>query len=406
VPVELIVTLDTTMIQLAPGLAPSAVSRFTVSGAPLKTISVTRTDAANPNPISTASTDLAEFSAQGKDEGGSVTDLSPKWSISPQDAGSINSSGVFRPKSNFAGIVRIFATVGKVTGEYRLSEQSPPGLNVRFMIVSKSTYDTVGNRGGCKIIFPPNVVGSGDVGLLEIANTPLKNQFKRGYGAIRTVDTLAFDIRQLENVALNLNSDSIRINLTVPQSMQADVASGKQHIAIAQWIEDSLRWKPLVNSMIASDGKSVSAGLTHFSRYSLVFEPSDQLSMDIAPNPFSPYLIPHYNPFDAGERVAQHNGTCIRIRANCKMATTVKVRIYNILGDLVWSLQIPSAGTTPYYIWWDGRTSDQEIMGSNSVPVFSGKGTTMCRNGRYFAVVSAKINGKEQRIMKHLVLMK
>jgi hypothetical protein len=34
------------------------------------------------------------------------------------------------------------------------------------------------------------------------------------------------------------------------------------------------------------------------------------------------------------------------------------------------------------------------------------KGAALCRNGRYFAVLSAKVRGKEERKMKQIVLMK
>ncbi|MBN1308261.1 MAG: carboxypeptidase regulatory-like domain-containing protein [Chitinispirillaceae bacterium] len=406
-PVVLTVSIDTSRILLAPGLANGASLKFNVTGSAITTIAVTRTDAANPSPISTASTDLAEFSASGMDAAHNRVDLIPKWAISPPDAGTISASGVFRPLRNFAGMVRILASVGSVTGEYRLDEQSAAGLNVRFMITDRASPDTVNNRIGCSIVLPPHVVRGGDIGLLEIANTVLVNQFKRGFGAVRSVDTLAFEIRQLENVTLDLSADSIRLNLAVPKSLQRQAASGKQHLSVAQWIEDSLLWRTLANSRVSSDGAMVSAGLTHFSRYCIVYEPADALSMDIAPNPFSPYIVPHYNPFDNEDRVPQRNGTCIRVRADIREARTeVRLRIYNILGDQVWSLLLQNADNLPYYLWWDGRTSRRELLPSGNDHVVALGGDTMCRNGRYFAVVTASINGKEQRKMKQIVLMK
>lgn len=406
-PVTLVATVDTSKIPLAPGLAKSDTVTFMVTGFPIKSIAVVRIDAKNPGPISTAATDQAEFIARGRDDKGVLLDLTPQWSISPGDAGTIGASGVFKPKRNFAGMVRVFASVGAVSGEYRNNESSRPGLNVQFMIVDRASSDTVGNRAGCSVVFPPYVVSGGDIGLLEIGNSNLKNKFKRGFGAIRTVDTLAYEIRQLENVALDFSGDGIRLRLDVPKNMQQQAASGKQRLAVAQWIEDSLLWKPLINSRVASDGKTVSAALTHFSRYCLVYEPSDALLMEVAPNPFSPYIIPHHHPFDTEDRTPQHGGACIRIQADIKESRSeVRLRIYTILGDLVWSFVLQNADNLPYEVWWDGRTSPQELHPAGNDHVIAMKGDRMCRNGRYFAVLTAKVNGKERRVMKHIVLMK
>jgi hypothetical protein len=405
-PVVLKVMIDTNRIPLAPGLSPTASVAFHVTGSAIQSISVARTDAGNPEPITTSASDRAEFSAQGVDKKGTALDITPVWTVSPPGAGTINDLGVFKPSRNYAGMVRIVATVGSVTGEYRVDEKAEPGLNVRFMITGRDAPDTVSNYVGCSVVLPANVVADGDIGILEIANTPLGNQFKKGFGTIRTVDTLAFDIKQLENVALDLSSDSIRLNLLVPKSMRKAVADGKQKIAVAQWIKDSLLWRPLDNSRVIDDGTYVSAALSHFSVYSLVYEPADKLTMDVSPNPFSPYIVPQYNPFNPDERVPQHNGACIKVHADISESRTeVNLRIFTILGDLVWSMVIPTADNIPYYIWWDGRTSTKELQPEgNRVIVI--KGDKMCRNGRYFAVLTGKINGKEQRVMKQIILMK
>ncbi len=178
-------------------------------------------------------------------------------------------------------------------------------------------------------------------------------------------------------------------------------------MAVAKWDEERLIWEPLPNSVVSSDGSQVSAALTHFSIYTVVYQPSEKLTMEIAPNPFSPYILPHYNPFDTLERLPQHYGTCIRLQSDISASRTeIKLRIYTINGDLVWSF-ILHADNLPYYVWWDGRTSSRELQPAGSEHVISvKKGERMCRNGRYFAVASARIGGKEQRVMKHMVLMK
>jgi hypothetical protein len=129
--------------------------------------------------------------------------------------------------------------------------------------------------------------------------------------------------------------------------------------------------------------------------------------MDIAPNPFSPYILPHYNPFNKDEKVPQKYGTCIRIQSDIKeLSTEMRLQIYTMLGDRVWSLRLQNVDNLPYYVWWDGRTSSNDIEWSGTSRVIDPKGNRMCRNGRYFAVLSARIKGKEKRLMKHIVLMK
>jgi len=407
VPAYVRVTIDKNKVALAPDLSAHDSVGFTVTGADVKEILVDRTDGANPNPITTSSTDKAEFSARGIDADGNTIDLYPAWSISPSSAGSISSSGLFKPARNFAGIVRILASVGSVSGEYRVTDKGEPGLNVRYMIVRKSSPDTVVSKNGCSVIFPPNVVDNNDRGLLEITTSSLKNQFKRTSGILRTIDTSAFEIQQLENITLTTGSDSIRLNLAIPESMQEGARTGKQKLSIAQWVDDSLLWKKLSNTTISKDGKTARVALTHFSRYSIVYEPADNLLLDIAPNPFSPFIVPHYNPFNTDDKVTQHPGTCIRVQADVQEARTeIKIKIYTLVGDQVWSMLLQNADNLPYYIWWDGRTSVREQQPAGTNHVITPKGDTMCRNGRYFLVLTAKVNGKEQKIMKQIILMK
>jgi len=405
--VVLKVTIDKNKMSLAPGLGESDSVLFTVSGSEIKSIVVNRIDAANPNPISTSSTDKAEFSAVGIDSAGDDVDLYPKWTISPADAGTISTGGVFRPARNFAGVVRVIAAAGKATDEYRLHENSNPGLTVRFMIVKKSSPDTASSKTGCSVIFPPDVVDASDIGLLEITTSPLKNQFKRGSGLLRTIDSTAFELQQLENITLNTGTDSIRLALTIPENMQEGAKTGSRKISIAQWDEDSLLWKKLDGTKIEKDGKTATVALTHFSRYSIVYEPSNNLLLDVAPNPFSPYITPHYNPFNENDRVVQHPGVCFKVQADVEEARTeMKLHIYSLLGDLVWSMVVQNADNLPYFIWWDGRTVGRDLQPAGTEHVITPRGDKMCRNGRYFLVLTAKVKGKERKIMKHLVLMK
>ena len=77
-PVVLTVTIDTTKNKLALGVSPVMTLVFNVSGTLLKSVTVQRIDAGNPNPITTSAVDRAEFSAYGTDGNGKYIENFPK----------------------------------------------------------------------------------------------------------------------------------------------------------------------------------------------------------------------------------------------------------------------------------------------------------------------------------------
>ena len=83
-----------------------------------------------------------------------------------------------------------------------------------------------------------------------------------------------------------------------------------------------------------------------------------------------------------------------------------RLKIYTATGEMVWNMLIQNADNLPYYVWWDGRTSSKELQPNGADHIVVVKGNKMCRNGRYFAVLTAKIGGKEQKKMKQIILMK
>jgi hypothetical protein len=397
-PVILTVTIDTTKIRMIPGAKNTAIIPFYVSGSALKTIIVLRTDAGNPNPIKNSAADKAEFSAKGMDEKKNLLNITPAWSISPAFAGTITSSGVFKPSGDYVGNVRIFAQATGIAGEFVSEGSSVAGLNVHYMILRKSIPDTAISSEGCKIIFPPGVVKAGDVGVLDFSSRELKNKIRRSTGLFKTVDSIAYEIKEMENVAFELSSDSIRIEMDVPTVYR----SGNREMFIGRWSEDSLCWFMLKNSLISADKSKISAALTHFSAYSLLVKSGNTIQLEISPNPFSSYVRPKHPQLP-------YYGTCISFQAESQDRNLYKinVKIYNVTGDLVWSMTIPNANTNPYQVWWDGKTSSKDIFIEEPLNVIAVNGDKMCRNGRYFVVLSmVDANGKERRMMKQMVLMK
>jgi hypothetical protein len=394
--VLLTITIDTTKTRMIPGSKNSVIVPFKVSGSGLKKIIVKRTDAGNPNPIKNSNSDKAEFTALGYDDKGNQLSITPEWSVSPAFAGTINSSGIFKPSTDYVGYVHIYAQSSSVAGEYISEGSSQAGLNVRYMIMCKSIPDTALTSQGCRIIFPAGIVKEGDVGLLDFSLKELNNKMNRGSGLYQTVDTVAYEIKEVENVQFNMTSDSLRIVMDVP-----DVYSKmNREVVIGRWNTDSLCWNLLPNSIVSADKKSVSASLAHFSAYSLLKKVGVSMSLDISPNPFSPYVRP------AMPKIP-YFGTCISFMAELQGEDKhrVNVRIYNVTGDLVWAITIRNAENRPYQVWWDGKTLNKEAEydpRTNTVP-----GEMMCRNGRYFVVVSSiDRTGKEKRLMKQIVLFK
>ena len=402
-PVILIAIVDTTVTRVTGSICSVSIP-IRVSGSALKHIKVTRIDAGNPDPITTSASERAEFAAEGYDVNGNVLAISPKWSVSPSVSGTISSDGVFRPSRKFAGTVRVFADVASMRGEYYPEGQEQPGLDVQFMITCKESADTAMNGLGCSVIFPEHAVKDGDIGILSMIVERLENQIERGDSKIKTVGTVAFTITETQNTAFQFDYDSIRLELDIPSDLQRQAASGNRKIKVAWWNRDSLKWMPLPNSVVSKDGKIVSANLSHFSRYAIVVEAANSGYLNVAPNPFSPMVWPR-NLSDV-----PRYGTCIEFQLETVAPPLhdVRVRIFNVAGDLVWSLSIPNANQQVYRVWWDGRTSRGEmiaqISGDNNIEQ---RGEKMCRNGRYFVVVTARdSHNREQRYMKHIVLMK
>ncbi len=404
IPVTLTATIDTSKIKVA-GISNSVSVAFRVSGSNLDNLQILRTDAGGSNPLTTSGFDKAEFRAVGRDKSGTLLNVVPKWFILPENAGSITADGVFTPGKNFCGMVRIFAEISSIRAEYYNGDSKDPGLPVRFVISSKVVPDTASNSRGCSIVFPAAAVSPGETGLLAIETQLLTNMIRRGTGQMNTIDSTAFLITELQGVLFeNTEGDSINLILDIPQQIQKEVREGTREIAIACWNADSLKWEPLMNSKVSSDGKKISAALSHFSQYSIVAGPARGGYLDVSPNPFSPYVWPKsVSPEE------KRFGTCIsfKVETDRPPLRDVKVRIYTITGEPIWAMQIQNANQYPYQLWWDGRTSGKELVWTKPGNIIAEKGERMCRNGRYFVVLSAKdSSNKEQRFMKQIVLMR
>jgi hypothetical protein len=406
-PALLIVSVDSDRIPLKSGVSSTDTVRFLVSGSPLASIRVKRVDAKNPQPISTSLADRAEFVAEGIDRDNNALALSPEWTMAPSGAGTISTDGAFKPDRNFVGFVRVFATAGDIQGEYVNQASGAqtavrPGLNVRHLIARKNSPDTASNGRGMSVIFPPHAVQGSDVGMVELSIPDIRNLLKRGFSSTRMVDSNAYSIDELEDVSFDLSSDSIRLALEIPAEHRKFAAAGTRVYRIARWNEDSLLWNPLNNSRVVMDGKTVTAAITHFSTYAVVSQPGNlSVEFTVSPNPFSPRIRPGFG---------MPLGTCLTVKPEMPEVRLqkIEVRIYNLVGDIVWAVQVLNARSETYSFWWDGTTTDRIVSwpDANQTAVIV-KGNNLCRNGRYFAVVIVKdFSNKEKKYLKQIVLMK
>jgi hypothetical protein len=416
--VQLKAVIDTTRIRLDGRWikAPELSLFFRTSGKKIAAIQVRRVDALSPDPITTSPLSKAEFIADGLDPDKNVFVISPAWSISPEGAGAITTDGVFRPNKKFAGRVRIWAQSGTASGEFGAAgkDQSLYGLEVRHIVAAGPEPDTVTNLSGCTIILPDSVVPPDKSALIQITQPVVDNQVARTSGT-QTVLGQVYDIRELNDVVFRLTGgDSIQIVLNVPQGF---ANAGK--MSIGCWNDDSLRWAVVAGSKTAADKQTVSASITHFSRYAVLAQTGGlQSTLSVLPNPFSPLRSPSEFP-----KLAQifgpaaPRGTCISFMLDVpdKVLRKMRVRIYTLQGDLVCSVvNQDMKKMVQYNLWWDGRTSPADMQwgslpqGSDEyTKLLAVSGGRMCNNGRYFVMLTIEDSeGKEKSYMQQVVLVR
>ncbi|MFW5959914.1 MAG: hypothetical protein ACOCSE_02210 [Chitinivibrionales bacterium] len=296
----------------------------------------------------------------------------------------------------------------KRSGDYRYQS----GLEVRYIV--PGIQDTLTNGENCSVVFPDSCVRKGNNALMAISSPVLTNKNSRS-GKGFSVLGKAYDIDELNSASWSFsNGDSMTIRLDIPEAYRDGKKKDISKLNMGLWNADSLKWNVLKKSVVDYDENIVSVNTRHFSRYAILSQP-EELSCDfsISPNPFSPYVY----PVDDLGRKMSNTGTIFNVRIispNSTQGMDASLKIYNVIGERVWSAYFNPVSNLNYRIWWDGRTNDEndpdfnlnvESLRQDDAPVYV-RGDKMCRNGRYFAVLTVKDSDNTEKIMKQVILFK
>ena len=139
-------------------------------------------------------------------------------------------------------------------------------------------------------------------------------------------------------------------------------------------------------------------------------------TLSILPNPFSPDKSA--SEFKSLSQELGNNapkGTRISFKLQDEAIKMLKIEILSLAGELVSRIIMQNVlKLTEYHLWWDGRVATKTGINWEELnPVASDvngrvmSGDKMCRNGRYFVVLSLQnSNSKEKVYKKQVILIK
>ncbi|MGM0460985.1 MAG: carboxypeptidase regulatory-like domain-containing protein [Fibrobacterota bacterium] len=356
--------------------------------------------------------------------------LSPNWRVYPDSAGSMDISGRFTPKSDFAGPVRIsgFLT-NTLTTEY--NQQGNP-LQVRHRV--RDSAQRITNYDGISLDIPENSVRSGENLYLDL--TPLYSDNKvqkdvpeRGVSRASEVYTIGRRGNKFKTESADDNTpppvDSVILRVEIPEKYRSKISDNGENISLAAWNADSLAWNHIWrdSSQIPNITYSPEDGEIHVPagkvlndedslRFTLVYRETQGISgsVSVTPTPFSPYVSNGY--LDGIDGTIE--GTCIEVHtlnSTTGQDPQVTLEIFSVTGDPVWRANYHSVPTgEPLQVIWDGRTRAQRSGGglsaSSREETLELRGDRMCRNGRYYLVVTIDDGTNIERYRQEIILFK
>jgi hypothetical protein len=399
------------------------------------------------------------FRVYAVDAGNNPVTVSPKgWRVFPGGAGTVSADGQFTPSPGFVGVADITAVFdGGREIKYAGPGAAVPGQGVYYAFKNAAGGDTANTFKNMKVVFGPGTLREGMGTNLEVAVPALDNHVHRGTEEYRMADSLAFELTYSDARAVG---GDVLLAFDIPPELRGAAKGGDAEFRVARWFPDSLRWVPIGGDRTRIEGNAVIARLSPpdeaanepglsktkagkvagrlwrnsakktaaatataaalpreaafaaSARYALVTKTSNTtLAVSVSPHPFSPYIVPvREYPVDAKA------GTCIKVNVQAPepYVKSVKVRIYNATGKMVWGIEKLNAETGENRFWWNGRTGgrgggrssvNEEVWSADYYERNAGR--PLCRNGRYYVmVIITDMEENQRRAMKPLVLMK
>jgi len=248
------------------------------------------------------------------------------------------------------GTVEAFAAPALMSSNVRLSAGVLGNPNNPDLIIEEVAIDTIfADEGGevlsiknHKVMIPPKALSvDTDIFIASLEEPDPEEEV----------------VREAERGRQNLKAASepvefgphgTQFNAPVTLTLAYDPAllqeSSAEYLRIAYWNEDTFAWE-LLPSVIDKENKKISAQTTHFSLYQVLAKPSSHKDSSFKVG--SIYSFP--NPAAGG-----YNPT---IHVECGLADTVKVRIYNDIGEFIHEAnlsEISGATDNAYfyeYVW-------------------------------------------------------
>lgn len=310
-----------------------------------------------------------------------------QWTLTPISAGTISSSGFFKPAdSTFIGNVTVTAEdkVGGIKGSSDLSV---------FAQLLPTSALTLTNKEGLTL----NIQSGSVSGPLNITiNKPAFGPGKKNYNPVGKSTSYVVSDRQYSisyESDFALKGDSLLKNATlrlpIDKSLNffdGGIVMGYYDVNSNEWsiLNASLAKEETAEEITAANDLSFSS-FRKFGEYSLLTEnqPLGLKYVAVMPSPFSPEVSPAMIGYFLN---------------SAKPPASVTIRIFNLRGELVRTLlqddlQFPgrygsSAGIKQ--IFWDGKTDDG----------------LMARNGRYIIQIIAQDGSGEVKELKSIVLVK
>lgn len=356
------------------GVSQTKLVRFDVSDLPLKEIELF-------SPVRRLSnrTGGVQFSYSGVDTLNRPITLGSEvvWSIVPETAGSITSTGFYSP------IDTTYIGFPEIVLEDNLSEVYTSSILVVYAELLPTNSFTLSDKAGMQLTIPSGAVNNPvEISLEQSQFGPAKKQFTPvGENSTYTVSDKLYNFQYRSSLGLQGDSLKKPASLYLPVDKSLKFFDGGKQIGF--YNPTSKEWE-LYN--VSEDVNTLSTSkFAKFGEYSVLTqnEPLGLKHVAVLPSPFSPQVAPL--------KIGYFLTTPDR-------AASVTIKVYNIRGEHVRTILENDFQPSGRYgsrtgikeITWDGKTD----------------GGYLARNGRYIIKIDAKDSTGEKSEIVQVVLVK